>query len=525
LDAAPWRILPHLRGLCHARHGIQRASWNNIVSRVRKALQVAGARVRDGRRQSHLRPEWSDIFNPLPQRPFKLSLGGFVSWLSETGIKPEQVSQETFEQYERVLQQSRMRRAARRTLLLTRRNWNRAADQFPIWPKVKFTVHYNLDHRYALPWDAFDRQFVVEVEQRAHLLLHPDPTDESAPHPIKQVTADHQRYRIRRLASALVSATGRDPRSITSVADLVDVESARTVLTFILKRLKAGDPSLQTSMDTFLMARFICTLARHWVGVPSEHLEKLKGMARRLKPLQSGMRPKNRSMLREFHDERLLARFLDLPRRLFELLLKKKNLKRSDATKLSVAFAVALLSVAPVRPKNAARIMLRHNIIQTGSNGTRRVHVHFPSEEVKNGMELEFELRGVALELFDAYVGRVRPLLTCPENPYLFPGRGTRNKGEAFFSKQIADLLRNEIGVPVTAHQFRHLIGFIYLRENPGNYEVVRRFLGHKNIATTVKFYAEMEMRDAARTLDEAIGRRRAALTNLAREPSRGQRA
>ena len=60
-------------------------------------------------------------------------------------------------------------------------------------------------------------------------------------------------------------------------------------------------------------------------------------------------------------------------------------------------------------------------------------------------------------------------------------------------------------------------MGFIFLCENPGNYEVVRRFLGHKNIATTVNFYAEMEMRVAAKTLDDAISRRRVALANLAR--------
>jgi integrase len=524
LDAAPWRIIPHLRGFAHARHGIQRTSWNNVVSRVRKALQETGARVRDGRRQTHLTPEWADIFDLLPPRPFKLALGGFVSWCSEARIMPDQVSQDTFAHYETVLGQSRMRKAARRTFLLTRRTWNRAVDQFPHWPKAKFTVKYRLDHRYALPWDAFDPKLVDEVERRAHWLLHPDPTDERAPHPVKKVTADHQCYRIRRLASALVAATGRDPRSITSIANLVEVESARAVLTFILRRLKARDPSLQTSMDTFLLARFICTLAKHSVRVSGEHLEKLKGMARRLKPTQSGMRPKNRRMLREFLDEKLLARFLDLPQRHFERLLRKKELSRWDATKLSIAFAVALLTVAPVRPKNAARVMLERNIIQTGSGGTRRVHLHFPPEEVKNGMELEFELTGVTLDLFDAYVTRVRPLLTVPENPYLFPGRGIRSKGESFFSKQIADLLRQEIGVYVTAQQFRHLVGFIYLGENPGNYEVVRRFLGHKSIATTVKFYAEMEMRVAAKTLDDAISRRRVALANLARKSTRRRR-
>jgi len=229
-------------------------------------------------------------------------------------------------------------------------------------------------------------------------------------------------------------------------------------------------------------------------------------------------------MLREFHDEKLLARFLDCPRRLFETLLRKKALSRPDATKLSVAFAVALLSVAPVRPKNAASVGFGCNVIQTGSGGTRRVHLHFPPVQVKNGVELEFELTGMTLDLFDAYVARVRPLLTVPENQYLFPGHGIGSKHPSFLSKQIADLLRQEVGVHVTAHQFRHLIGFIYLCENPGNYEVVRRFLGHKNIMTTVKFYAEMDMRVAAKTLDEAISRRRFELARLARESPRGRR-
>ncbi len=45
----------------------------------------------------------------------------------------------------------------------------------------------------------------------------------------------------------------------------------------------------------------------------------------------------------------------------------------------------------------------------------------------------------------------------------------------------------------VTAHQFRHLAGFLYLRRNPGGHEVVRRLLGHRSISTTVQFYAGME--------------------------------
>ena len=41
--------------------------------------------------------------------------------------------------------------------------------------------------------------------------------------------------------------------------------------------------------------------------------------------------------------------------------------------------------------------------------------------------------------------------------------------------------------------QFRHLAGYLYLRQNPGGHEVVRRLLGHRSITTTVQFYAGME--------------------------------
>src|SRR5262249_703300 len=98
---------------------------------------------------------------------------------------------------------------------------------------------------------------------------------------------------------------------------------------------------------------------------------------------------------------------------------------------------------------------------------------------------------------------------------------GLRSKGASCFSSQIADLLYRELGVRVTAHQFRHLIGFLYLQEHPGNYEVVRRLLGHKDIATTVNFYAGMEMQVAAKTVDAAIGRRRVELAGVARSARR----
>jgi integrase len=66
--------------------------------------------------------------------------------------------------------------------------------------------------------------------------------------------------------------------------------------------------------------------------------------------------------------------------------------------------------------------------------------------------------------------------------------------------------------VRLTAHQFRHLAGFLYLRRNPGGHEVVRRLLGHKSIDTTTRFYAGMEVSEAIRHYDKHIESRRGEL-------------
>jgi integrase len=54
-------------------------------------------------------------------------------------------------------------------------------------------------------------------------------------------------------------------------------------------------------------------------------------------------------------------------------------------------------------------------------------------------------------------------------------------------------------------HQFRHLAAWIYLRAHPGDYETVRRLLGHKNVATTIRFYQEMEKLTASRRYNEIV--------------------
>jgi hypothetical protein len=82
-------------------------------------------------------------------------------------------------------------------------------------------------------------------------------------------------------------------------------------------------------------------------------------------------------------------------------------------------------------------------------------------------------------------------------------------------SGQIADTVEEFLGVRLTVHRFRHLIGYIYLQENPGGHEVVRQLLGYRDIQTTLQFYASMETQKAIAHYDDFLNQRRVKLSKM----------
>ena len=68
------------------------------------------------------------------------------------------------------------------------------------------------------------------------------------------------------------------------------------------------------------------------------------------------------------------------------------------------------------------------------------------------------------------------------------------------------------LGIAINPHAFRHLAGYIFLKEYPGHYEEVRKLLGHKSITTTVRSYCGLEGESAAVRFDKIIEDQRQTL-------------
>ena len=91
-------------------------------------------------------------------------------------------------------------------------------------------------------------------------------------------------------------------------------------------------------------------------------------------------------------------------------------------------------------------------------------------------------------------------------------GPGEGHEFLATLSDQITSFIEKSIGLRLTIHQFRHFSAAMILKHQPGNYELVRLFLGHRTVQVTIRNYIGLESPMPARSTaisSETCGRRR----------------
>jgi integrase len=172
--------------------------------------------------------------------------------------------------------------------------------------------------------------------------------------------------------------------------------------------------------------------------------------------------------------------------------------RHKAAVQAQMAAAIQILIVAPMRISNLAALSLVQNVLQPGGlNGP--ILLHIPEQDVKNGVALEYPVPQVVSDLVLTYKREFRNRLKGSNSEWLFPGEGGQAKQSKTLSEQIIKVIQRELGIRLTPHQMRHAAAALILEAEPGNYELVRRVLGHKNIQTTINFYVGLETAAAAK--------------------------
>jgi integrase len=501
VPADPEALRRGLKLLTPAAAGMTESRFRNVRSLLAAALDLTGAKVVRRRRHVGLAPSWTALLARVADRYERARLSRFFSFTSANGVEPEQVNDQIVADFaENLKRNSLLERQTQivRDLCLA---WNRCADTIPGWPEARLKVP---DRRrtYALPASAYPASFGADVEAYLAHLAGGDLFDAMSRDPASPATLRDVRLRLFQMAAALVRS-GRKPETIRSLADLVAPEAVKTALKFIYSR--NGKRKKTGQLHNFALQAI--KIAKWWVEAPPDQIKALQAIRREVDPKETGMTARNRARLRQFDDPENLRRLLDLPDAIVGALPRSAPPSYDQAIRVQSALAIAILQVAPMRMKNLASLRLGDHVVQTRPGGMRQLVI--PADEVKNKSPLAFEVSDALGEVLDAYLARCRPLLAENPDGFLFPARKGGAKTPAQLAAQIKRTIRQETGIDLNAHAFRHLAAKLFLEEHPGEYETTRLILGHKSITTTVKAYCGLEQADALRRLDALIDRRR----------------
>jgi integrase len=473
--------------------GMGRAGWNNARSLAGKVLEWAGLTRLPGRYQAALTPPWQELRSKLPSgTALRDQPSRFFHYASVQSIEPAAVNDQVLERFHEALIAESIVRYPYEIYRATAKSWNTAARSVSGWPQQRLTVPSRA-RVFSQPWGTFPPTLEDDVEAYLRRAAGLNLSDDHFTRAQRPATIDTRRKQLRLLATAIVKS-GMAAEALTDLREMLAPEIAARGLQYLLVR-NGGASSVQISN----LADFLPTLARR-LDMPEDVIGGLGRMKKKLKITQKGMTARNREALRAFDDQAAVEALIGLPHRILREVQASGRSGYREAKLVQTAVAVEVLLNAPVRIENLASIELGRHLLEVGTRKSRAVHLHFPAAEVKNRNDLEFPLMAGSIALLDIYLSEWRPLMTTESSPFLFPGKTPENnKGNGALSAQIQELVHAYTRLDMPAHRFRHAAAKIFLDRNPGQYEIIRQLLGHKDITTTISFYAGAESASAAR--------------------------
>ena len=258
-------------------------------------------------------------------------------------------------------------------------------------------------------------------------------------------------------------------------------------------------------------------IAVGYAGVSEEHIDDIRALIRLYDTGGRGIAPKNKEKLRQFTEPRIQAT-IDMSGIVMTGLNAEIDERRKSA-KSKTGVLPERIKMIDVEMARDIAALLAHDILLTRAPRSANVIearldwiafqdekavLTIPATEVKGRTAKDPDyvvwLGERASRLMRTFIDKIRPILLRSDdrdNPYLFPRQGDRNfKSNAPYKgilKRVVRLLHRHVGVKINPHLYRHLLGWIWLRECMENLPKVQRLLGHRSLQTTVQYYAELD--------------------------------
>jgi integrase len=489
--------------LHHARLGVTAKTLANHRSNVRVALRWFGTEKGVPTRGMPLTAEWAVLQTLVKDKGQRARLSGLMRFCSAKGIAPTAVDDAVIENLLRYRAQTTELAtgvAAQRSIA---RTWNANVGKTEGWPPQRLTEP-PLKAAEGPTWENYPDGLRSDVDNYlAGLSKFRKGMTGKRIRPCKSSTIKTRRAELIAVAKMAVRQ-GIPIETLTSFRAMLDPDVVDRVINAFWQQNGA-----EPKVFTIDLAWKLLAIARTTGCLDEPALGRLDDVRATLEEYRrSGLTPKNLDIIRHVLTDDIWSDVASLPWVLMkEARLLQDHAPVKAAVTAQIAVAIAILTFAPVRLSNLTAIRLDENLTKPGGFGST-YWLKFRAYDVKNRVDLNFQFDKSLTDLIDEYVHDFRPALMRGFNtPLLFPGAAGNLKTANMFSTQITDRIQKATGLRITVHQFRHAATAIYLKHHPGDYETVRRTLGHKNIQTTINFYCGLGTIQATEQFAEIVRR------------------
>jgi len=499
-------IRERLKRFHHLEAGIKKKRWQTIKSDVNAAMAIAGITKGQTRGLAPPSPDWSALKAHMEQWRYNWAFGRLAGYCSKLAITPKKVTDTVMARYAEAMREETFKTNIDGLMRELCIDWNKLVESAPEFDLQVVTVPSRRNW-VTPPWETLPEgfradtdAFLAAMSSEAELF-----SETGLIKPLRPGSIASYHYRIRR-AHAVLVATGMPQAAITTLDVLIRPENAKRILAHLFER--AGKKKGSVVHD---IAHVLVLIAGPGGRGTAEVTKQLKRFRKQMALPNTGMRPRPRSALRTFADTANIEKILCLPGRIYDRLRRKAELTIADARLMQVAVALELFLMRPNRRGNMVALRLDENVIRARSG----IFIRIPFDEVKNGVELDYKIPRESAELLEFYIKRALPMFGPNPEGWLFPGdKDGQHKSDAQFGRFFTKTIRNQTGLHVYPHLMRHFAALVYLRENPGAYEVVRRVLAHKSLTTTTRSYASFDDDAAVRLYDSLILRIRDSINS-----------
>jgi hypothetical protein len=479
--------------LHHVLVGVERKTLANHRSNVRAALLWFRKEQDVPTRGARPTPEWARLRSRLTARRPLSVLSGLMRYCSGRKIEPESVTETVLDQYMSYRAQATAlpsNAGARRAIA---RCWNGCIGGILGWP-ARHLVEPAANSPEGPAWGDLPERLRADIENYLHGLTHVRRSPKGKR--IRPCKASTIRNRRARLLAAIRTAVriGIVIEQLSSLGALLDPDVVEQIDAYWKK--DGEEPGIFTIELGILFS----SIARETQCVDASSIERPEDIRAQLEAhRRGGLTDKNLRVIRQVLSQGVWDAVVALPAVLMQ---QARNLKEHAPVKAAVtaqlAVAIAILTFAPIRLGNLATIRLGENLTKPGGPESC-YRLVFPGYDVKNRVNLDYPLDEPLTDLINEYVREFRPALMRGSNEsWLFPGETGGFKTATTLSDQITKRIEKVTGLRITVHQFRHAAGALLLKHHPGNYELVRRLLGHRNVQTTMNFYCGLESTQAS---------------------------